>query len=396
MSYSPVIRYGLAVGLVAAALPLGLWLAPVTPAAGLLLLLAAVTAVAWLCGPGPALAASGLAVAGAAYFLLEPLYSIQVYAPAQLELTLFLLQATLISVLSGRAYPAQRRAVATSRLHDAGDPDPELEQAAGFQQREQALAEQLAQARAAQRRAEAANQLKDEFLAAAAHELRTPLNAILGWAQLLRSGAIDAANASRARDSIERNARAQAQLVDDILDVARIISGRLRLELRPLELGPVAEAAVSAVRPLAEDKHIQLDTALPATGVEVEGDPDRLRQVIWNLLSNAVKFTPAGGRIQLQLKRIGSYVELSVSDTGCGVAPPQLPTLFELFQPSDDGRRGKLRLGLTLARRLTELHGGAVYAASNGERQGATFTVRLPLRRQAPASASALTDLSDP
>ncbi|MBD2100294.1 GAF domain-containing protein [Leptolyngbya sp. FACHB-261] len=254
-----------------------------------------------------------------------------------------------------------------------------------------ALAQQCAQAieRArlyeAERRtradAQAANRLKDEFLSILSHEIRTPLNGILGWAQLLRRGTLDAATTTRALETIERNARIQTQLIDDLLDVSRIIRGQLSLELRPVSLGPVLEAAIETVRPAAKVKAIDIAPVLKGRESLVSGDANRLQQVVWNLLSNAVKFTPAGGRIEIGLASDPTSARIWVRDTGMGIRANFLPYVFERFRQADSAATrlyGGLGLGLAIVRHLVELHGGSVEVESPGEGQGATFTVRLP------------------
>jgi PAS domain S-box-containing protein len=246
--------------------------------------------------------------------------------------------------------------------------------------------ELLAREQAARREAEEASSLKDEFLATVSHELRTPLTAILGWSQMLRRGVRDEATREHALEVIERNALAQKQLVGDILDVSRIITGRLRIEVRPVELIPVVEAAREAVQPAAEARGIRLDAAYDVGDLNVLGDPDRLQQIVWNLLANAVKFTAAGGRVALTVERAGDSVRLSVSDTGEGIAAEFLPHVFERFRQADMGttrRHGGLGLGLSIVRHLVEMHGGTVRAESAGEGRGSTFTVQLPLLRSA-------------
>ncbi len=240
----------------------------------------------------------------------------------------------------------------------------------------------LASEQAACADAESANQSKDEFLATLSHELRTPLNAILGWAQLLRMGGLDTEEIDRALETIERNAKVQAQLVEDLLDLSRIISGKLRLELRPIELPPVIEAALDSVRPAAEAKGIRVVPVLDAHASPVLGDADRLQQVAWNLLSNAIKFTPPAGRVELYLQRSGDHAEISVVDTGQGIGPEFLPYVFERLRQADGSstrRHGGLGLGLSIVRHLVEAHGGWVRAQSRGVGKGATFTVSLPL-----------------
>jgi signal transduction histidine kinase len=241
---------------------------------------------------------------------------------------------------------------------------------------------------AARAEAEAASRAKDEFLATLSHELRTPLQSILGWAGMLR-GELDRETRTRALETLERNARALADLVRDLLDVARIVRGELRLEAQPVDPVAMVEAALEAVRPLAEAKSIRLEAALdPAVGA-VRGDPSRLQQVVWNLLSNGVKFTPGGGRVQVRLEPRGSELEIRVSDDGEGIRPEFLPHLFERFRQADGTttrEHGGLGLGLAIVRHLVELHGGTVRAESAGEGRGATFIVTLPRRAAGPGA----------
>lgn len=236
--------------------------------------------------------------------------------------------------------------------------------------------------RVARSEAERASRLKDEFLLTLSHELRTPLNAILGWSQMLRRGKADAAKTAHGLDIIERNVRVQAQLIDDLLDMSRIISGKLRLNIQHVELGSVIEAAFETVRLSAEAKDIRLQKVIdPLAGI-VLGDPARLQQIVWNLLSNAIKFTPKSGRVQVVLERVSSHVEISVIDTGQGIKLEFLPYVFERFRQADASttrNHGGLGLGLAIVKHLTELHGGSVRAKSAGEGKGATFVVTLPL-----------------
>ncbi len=235
---------------------------------------------------------------------------------------------------------------------------------------------------AARQEAEATNRLKDEFLATLSHELRAPLNSMLGWARLLRTKKFDENTTAKALETIERNAKLQAQLIEDILDVSRIIQGKLRLNLRPVSLVPVIEVAIDTVRPAAEAKAIQLATGLESSVQLVSGDPDRLQQVVWNLLTNAIKFTPQGGRVEVQLEHADSYARIRVNDTGIGISPDFLPHVFERFRQADSTTtrsHGGLGLGLAIVHHLVELHGGKVYVDSEGEGQGATFTVELLL-----------------
>jgi PAS domain S-box-containing protein len=252
------------------------------------------------------------------------------------------------------------------------------EQAAVAIQNARLYAQQLA----ARMEAEAADRAKDEFLATLSHELRTPLTAILGWARMLQSGQHEPAMGARALETIVRSARVLTQLIDDILDVARIRSGKLRLDVRPVRLAGVVEAAVESMRPAAEAKEIRLQPVLDPRAGPVAGDPDRLQQVVWNLLSNAIKFTPKKGRVQVRLERVNSHIEIVVSDDGEGIEPDLLPHVFGRFVQGDSTstrRHGGLGLGLALVRSLVELHGGTVTAASEGRGRGATFTVKLPL-----------------
>ena len=240
----------------------------------------------------------------------------------------------------------------------------------------------LARERAARAEVEAANRAKDEFLAVLSHELRTPLQPILGWVKLLRNDTIDASTLQRGLETIERNARTQAQIVEDLLDVSRVIIGKLRLDSRPVTMRLVVEAAVDAVRASADAKSIVIDAALPGHSPVVAGDSNRLQQVVWNLLSNAVAFTPEGGRVTVHLEQMGREAVVRVVDTGQGIAPHFLPQIFERFRQADSTstrRHGGLGLGLAIVRHLVELHGGSVQADSAGEGRGATFTIRLPL-----------------
>jgi signal transduction histidine kinase/ActR/RegA family two-component response regulator len=251
--------------------------------------------------------------------------------------------------------------------------------AAMEQEREQLLARE----RAARNEAERVNRMKDEFLATLSHELRTPLNAILGWSGLLMRGELEEGEVREGVTIIERNARAQVRLIEDLLDMSRIISGKMRLDVQPVDLHEVVAAAVQTVLPAASAKGIRVQRVLDPRAGPVTGDPARLQQVSWNLLANAVKFTPRGGAVQLTLERVNSHVELSVADNGPGIAPEFLPFVFEPFRQADASttrQHGGLGLGLAICRRIAELHGGTIRAQSPGLGQGATFTVSLPLR----------------
>ena len=247
-------------------------------------------------------------------------------------------------------------------------------------------------AETAREAAEAANSAKDQFLSTLSHELRTPLNAVYGWATMLERGQLGAEQAQRALQIILRNVNAQVRLIDDLLDLSRVASGKLRLAVQPVDLQRVVEDALDGIRPAAAAKNIRLQPVLASPGGPVSGDPDRLQQVVWNLLSNAVKFTPKGGRVQIQLQRVSSHVELLVSDTGQGIQPDLLPYVFDRLRQGDSSStrsHGGLGLGLALVRHFVELHGGIVFAESPGEGRGATFVVKLPLMTARPAELAA-------
>lgn len=235
--------------------------------------------------------------------------------------------------------------------------------------------------RAAKESAEESNRLKDEFLATVSHELRTPLTAILGWSRLLESGSLSGPAELQAIDTIWRNAKAQAQIIDDILDVSRIITGNLYMELHPVELAPIIENAVNVVRPTADAKGIKIECELDQVPAVVSGDANRLQQVVWNLLSNAVKFTHSGGRVNVNVSQQNSSVKVSVCDTGQGISREFLPYVFDRFRQADSTttrQHGGLGLGLAIARHLIEIHGGTINAESDGAGRGATFTISLP------------------
>ncbi len=270
-------------------------------------------------------------------------------------------------------------------LDEAGEPEMMVGIMIDITERKQAEMERedlLRKERDAREQAEAANRGKDEFVAMVSHELRSPLNAMLGWSKILKKGGVDAKTQAHAVEVIERSARAQQTLIEDLLDMARIVGGKLRLETRPVSLARVVEAAADVVRPAAEAREIELRQFINSAD-EVTGDPDRLQQVVWNLLSNAVKFTTRGGSIEVILERVGASAQITVTDTGRGIKAEDLPFIFDRFRQADSSgsrRFAGLGLGLALVKHLVELHGGQVYADSLGEGKGASFIVRLPVR----------------
>ncbi len=250
------------------------------------------------------------------------------------------------------------------------------------QQAEERLRLALVGEQMARAEAETANRMKDEFLATVSHELRTPLNAIIGWSHLLQAGSLDQATASRALATIDRNAKVQAQLIEDILDVSRMITGKLRLNNEPVDIASVINAAIDSVQLAVDSKEIELEVTLDPSARHTLGDSSRLQQVVWNLLSNAIKFTPSGGRIEVKVKRAGRNLKIRVSDSGQGIGPDFLPFIFERFRQADGTttrQHGGLGLGLAIVRHLVELHGGTITAESAGEGKGSTFIIKLPL-----------------
>ena len=243
-------------------------------------------------------------------------------------------------------------------------------------------ADLLERERLARAEAERANRLKDEFLATLSHELRTPLNDVIGWTRMLSSGRLDRESSKHALEVIERNAWAQKQIIEDILDVSRVITGKLQLKLGSLDLVTVIDAALDAVRPAMEAKEIRIETIIDASLRMVSGDADRLQQVVWNILSNAAKFTPAGGSVEISVSQTGAYVCIQVKDSGPGIDPVFLPHVFERFRQADGSTtrtHGGLGLGLAIVRHLVELHGGTIGVENRDDGEGAIFTIRLPL-----------------
>jgi len=259
------------------------------------------------------------------------------------------------------------------------------------------------EAEAARSAAEAANRAKDEFLSTLSHELRNPLNAVTGWATMLAGDQLDEEQSRRAIQIILRNAQAQVRLVDDLLDMSSVVSGRMRLAVQAVDLGQVIEGVLDAVRPGADAKGIRIQSVLGAPGTPVSGDAGRLQQVVWNLLSNAVKFTPTGGRVQVKVQQVKSHVEIVVSDTGVGIRSDALPYIFDRWRQGDSSSarpQAGLGIGLALVRHFVELHGGSVFAESPGEGQGTTFVVKLPLMiaemREQPIAHRSGLSLADP
>jgi signal transduction histidine kinase/ActR/RegA family two-component response regulator len=258
-----------------------------------------------------------------------------------------------------------------------------------LREQSQLLQVALEREQAARTQAETSDRLKEEFLATVSHELRTPLSAILGWASMLNFSKLDTETTSNALSVIERNAKAQAKIVGDILDVSSIMKGKLRIDARPVEFAKIVQSALDTLQLAADAKSISLAVSLdPEAGV-IAADPDRLQQIVWNLVANAIKFTPMGGRVAVQLARAGSHLELTVSDNGTGISREFLPHVFERFRQADSSmtrKHGGLGLGLAIVRHLVELHGGTVSVESSGAGQGAKFTVRLPAATAPPAT----------
>ena len=346
-SHSSWQRYAVAVGCVIVALLM--ILLREGPAAELnvrLLLLAAVMLSSWYGGLGPGIVTTLIAASAIIYSYSPSGDYFAIDMSHSVRLIEFVIVALLITFLNDRRRKAQKRA------------------------------------EIAQKEAETANRAKDEFLGTVSHELRTPLSAVLGWTQVLLSEENDRGLSVRALEAIERNARKQSQLIEDLLDVSRISAGQFRLEVDLIDLSTVIDAAIDVVRPAIDAKGLQLRTNIEGAAPSVFGDERRLQQAIWNLLSNAVKFTPEGGLIEIRLEYTDFHARIVVKDTGNGIDPELLPHVFERFRQghqSGTARHGGLGLGLSIARHLVELHGGRIEVSSGGEGQGAEFTIRLPL-----------------
>lgn len=346
-------RYGVAVMTVLSALLLThllwRWIEPHPTS----LFLAAVTVSAWYGGLRPSLLSTALAAVTVDYFFIGPVYHLELSVDNAVRTIVFILVALLISWVDA----ARKRAI---------------------EERDRLLLRE----QEARQAAEAANRTKDEFLAMVTHELRTPLSVISGWAEMLLKGDLNEEATRIALETINRNAGIQRHLIDDLLDVSRISSGKLRIEAKRIELVPVIEDAIEVVTLAAEAKGIKVHKEYDTSADIVNGDPARLKQVFWNLLSNAVKFTPTGGRIDVRLERVAYSARIIVSDTGQGIPQDFLPHVFERFSQEKSGdseRTAGLGLGLSIVRHLVEMHGGTVGAESEGIGRGATFTVTLPL-----------------
>jgi signal transduction histidine kinase/ActR/RegA family two-component response regulator len=300
---------------------------------------------------------------------------------------------------TGSVCKVHSRVIPAESYVDLSDPEARLRAIVLLQQKAESLETEIRERREVEERlrlalvgeqmsraeAESANRMKDEFLANVSHEIRTPLNAIIGWSHLLRSGNLDRATTARAVETIDRNAKSQAQLIEDILDVSRMITGKLRLNSETVDISSLINAAIDSVQLAIDSKDLQLEIKLDPSARHTVGDANRLQQVVWNLLANAIKFTPSGGHIQVIVERAGEDVQIQVSDTGQGIDTDFLPFIFERFRQADGTttrQHGGLGLGLAIVRHLVELHGGTIKADSAGKGKGATFTIRLPLAPQ--------------
>ena len=300
---------------------------------------------------------------------------------------------------AGSVCKVHSRVIPAESYADLSDPNARLRAIALLQQKAESLEAEVKERRLVEERlrlalvgeqmaraeAETANRMKDEFLATVSHEIRTPLNAIIGWSHLLRTGRLDEATAARAVETIDRNAKSQAQLIEDILDVSRMITGKLRLNNEPVDIASVINAAIDSVQLAIDSKDLKLEVTLNPSARHTLGDASRLQQVVWNLLANAIKFTPSGGRIEVKVDRAGRSLQIRVSDTGQGIDADFLPFIFDRFRQADGTttrEHGGLGLGLAIVRHLVELHGGTIKVDSAGEGKGATFIINLPLAPQ--------------
>jgi signal transduction histidine kinase/ActR/RegA family two-component response regulator len=300
---------------------------------------------------------------------------------------------------TGSVCKVHSRVIPAESYADLSDPNARLRAIALLQQKAESLEAEVKERRQVEERlrlalvgeqmaraeAETANRMKDEFLATVSHEIRTPLNAIIGWSHLLRTGRLDEATAARAMETIDRNAKSQAQLIEDILDVSRMITGKLRLNNEPVDIASVINAAIDSVQLAINSKDLKLEITLDPSARHTLGDASRLQQVVWNLLANAIKFTPSGGRIEVKVERAGRNLQIRVSDAGQGIDTDFLPFIFDRFRQADGTttrEHGGLGLGLAIVRHLVELHGGTIKADSAGKGKGATFIINLPLAPQ--------------
>jgi signal transduction histidine kinase len=360
------LRFAIAIATVAAVFAIdSVWSQAIDDGSHFLLLGTAVMATAWVAGTGPALAAIVVGAVLGAHSRDADLST----PAASMHLAIFVVQGLLLTALMSELRRARRVAEEQARAADA-----------------------------ARQEGEAANRMKDEFLATVSHELRTPLNAVLGWVHLLRTGKLDAATTARGLESLERNVRLQAQLTSDLLDVSKALTGKLQVESRPAVLSEAVRQAVVSVQPAARPRAVQIRSRLPETPIVVLGDPLRLRQIAWQLLSNGIKFTERGGSIDVSVEEQGDDALLVVRDSGSGIDPEFLPRMFDRFTQADASTTravGGLGVGLSLVRELVELQGGEVEAENRQDGPGSTFRVRFPLYRPAPSETPVVaTDLA--
>lgn len=341
----------------------------------LLFFVIAIFVTAWLGGINPGIFATILS-AGIGVFFYTATYN-----SFYIENTSYIIH-TIFFVISGVAI-----SWAIEQLHQAREASDEKtaklkSEILERQKIDENLAESLKREKVVRAELEIANRTKDEFIATIAHELRTPLNAILGWTQMVSGKIVDESQYAKAFEVIERNAKSQAQLIEDLLDITRITSAKFRLNVKAVQVAPLIENALETIRPSLQAKNITLRTILDSSKDLISGDVDRLQQVVWNLLTNAIKFTPKGGTIEVRLEKIGSYIEIYVIDTGKGIEPEFIPFVFDRFRQQSGTTRihGGLGIGLSIVRHIVELHGGSVRVESDGVNKGATFIVRLPLR----------------
>ena len=376
MRRSPISGYGFAIGIVAIATAVRFLLRPELEFRGpFVMSFLAVATAGWFGGFGPALLATILSAVFTLYFFIPPEYSLAIPTSGDaVFLVIFMLAGAAIAVLSESMHRARERAESSA---ESARIESEMRKKLALELEESVKREQ--EGRLA---VEAASRLKDEFLSTMSHELRTPLNSILGWSQILKIGHLTGDDAKGALESIDRSARQQAKLVDDLLDVSRIISGKLRLDVRPVDPVLLADEAIDSLKSAAAAKEIELKTDFESPGLTVLADESRFRQIVWHLVANAIKFTPNGGRVHVRLSRTNSRLEVSVSDSGEGIDSEVLPFIFDRFRQASSSTtriHGGTGIGLAIVRHLVELHGGTVRVKSDGKDLGAVFTVELPL-----------------